>query len=260
MTEWAKERSDWTTMQSLGERFDAKFKRLMEAKAAAVVTSDLEDFEREISSWPNKCEVCGRPYKAAGCPWCADAAQAEARTQEEEIKRLGGLKAVQLYSLKGFDNKAAVDMCSGYPDINLYIWGAAGVGKTHLATAIIRTYQDGLVVKPAHIFRKCRGLKDGAAEQALINMYVSRRRLLIDDLGIEKQTQFSLSVLYEIIEARDMNYMTGLIVTSNLSLTALAERLGDDRISSRLAGMCRIVEITGKDRRIQARETVKEAC
>jgi DNA replication protein DnaC len=106
-----------------------------------------------------------------------------------------------------------------------------------------------MVIKPQRIYRDCRGIKDGEEEQAAIDSFVNIPFLVIDDLGVDKKTDFSFSTLYEVIDGRDMSEMKGLIVTSNLSLSALAERLGDDRISSRLAGMCKIVEITGKDRR-----------
>jgi DNA replication protein DnaC len=39
-------------------------------------------------------------------------------------------------------------------------------------------------------------------------------------------------------------------VTSNLTLDAIAEKVGD-RIASRIAGMCKVVEIRGKDRRLK---------
>lgn len=42
----------------------------------------------------------------------------------------------------------------------------------------------------------------------------------------------------------------GLIITSNLSLDNLRARFADDRLTSRIAGMCKILEITGADRRL----------
>jgi DNA replication protein DnaC len=51
-----------------------------------------------------------------------------------------------------------------------------------------------------------------------------------------------------------MNMKGGLLVSSNLSLGELAERVGDDRLSSRLAQMCRgnVFSLAGeKDWRVQ---------
>lgn len=201
------------------------------------------------------CPKCGFPVAIGEtCQQCVEDKALEEKkaiaAKAWDIKRLGGLKAYERFTFDNYDNKAAIDKCEGYPDINLYLWGLAGTGKTHLATALVRFWDDGRVVKPQAILRRLRGLKSGKDEQAVLDTLAGFPHLVIDDLGVEKSTAFSLSSLYEIIESRDMAYRTGLIVTSNLSLTALAEKLGDDRIASRLAGMCRVIQITGTDRRL----------
>lgn len=203
-----------------------------------------------------KCNVCGALLEQRPCPACSERVERERQEIERQraldIKRLGGIKAYEDFTLGSYDNLKVIKTCEGYPGINLYIWGTAGVGKTHLATAFVRQFPAGMVIKPVEIFRSCRGLKDGRDEQAAINKIIQLPYLVIDDLGVDKRTDFSLTVLYEIIDAWDMQSRKGLIVTSNLSLQALSERLGDDRIPSRLAGMCRVVEIGGPDRRILA--------
>mgnify|MGYP001619277497 FL=1 len=172
----------------------------------------------------------------------------ELKKRNRDINRLGGLKAYNQFTLAKYTNKPAIESCSVFPTVNLFLWGTAGTGKTHLATAIIREH-DGVVIKPQRIYRDCRGIKDGEEEQAAIDRFINIPFMVLDDLGVDRKTDFSFSTLYEVIDGRDMSEMKGLIVTSNLSLTALAERLGDDRISSRLAGMCKVIEITGKDMR-----------
>ena len=104
-------------------------------------------------------------------------------------------------------------------------------------------------MKPQHIYRACRGLKDGQEEQAAINKFRDIPYLVVDDLGSDKKTDWSFSTLYEIIDGRDMYERTGMIITSNLSLGDLAARLDDDRIISRINGMCKIIQLTGKDGR-----------
>ena len=184
------------------------------------------------------------------CNDCVSAREKEKelKKRNRDIYRLGGLKAYNQFTLARFTNKVAMELSAVFPVVNLFLWGAAGTGKTHLATAIIREH-DGMVIKPQRIYRDCRGIKDGEEEQAVIDSYVNIPFMVLDDLGVDKKTDFSFSTLYEVIDGRDMAERKGLIVTSNLSLTALAERLGDDRISSRLAGMCKVIEMTGKDMR-----------
>ena len=200
------------------------------------------------------CPVCQNHIETQPCPICADnKAQADRLAKERldiEVGRLGGLKAVEQFTLERYTNKSAIDACKEYPKKSLFIWGAAGTGKTHLATALVRKH-NGSVVKPQTIFRSCRGLKDGEEEQKAINKYVKMPFLVIDDLGIGRDTEFSFSVLYEIIEGRDMSCIAGLIITSNLSMADLSARLGDDRITSRIIGMSKVIELTGKDWRVK---------
>lgn len=74
---------------------------------------------------------------------------------------------------------------------------------------------------------------------------------VVDDLGVQKDTEHALTVLYEILDRRDMNLRHGLIVTSNLPLDMLAKKMGDDRITSRIAGMCRVVKVGWDDHRMK---------
>jgi DNA replication protein DnaC len=201
------------------------------------------------------CGICGYPIAGEICQYCAEAGRnkeaEEARQRERDIRRLGGLKAYEDFTLERFDNRTAIELCAEYPAVNLYIWGPAGSGKTHLATAIARGYREAVIAKPTHIYRKCRGLKDGEDEQTTIDRIANMPYLVIDDLGADKSTEYSIATLYEIIDARDMNRKTGLIITSNLSLNMLADKLGDDRITSRIRGMSKVIKLSGADRRIK---------
>lgn len=101
------------------------------------------------------------------------------------------------------------------------------------------------------IFREMRSCKSAPEESELINDYADILVLMIDDLGVSKETEFSSQVLYEIIDRRYMAMRGGLIITSNLSLDEFCEKTGDDRIASRLAQMCNIITLTGKDHRLK---------
>ena len=57
-------------------------------------------------------------------------------------------------------------------------------------------------------------------------------------------------MLYEILDLRASNYKNGLILTSNLSLEEFAAKVGDDRLPSRIAGLCKVIKIESKDYRI----------
>lgn len=71
--------------------------------------------------------------------------------------------------------------------------------------------------------------------------------LIIDDLGAEKPTEFVRQATYFLINEREMNMKTTFI-TTNFPLSFLDENI-DPRIASRIAGMCEVIEMKGKDRR-----------
>ncbi|MBA7590393.1 hypothetical protein ES708_32511 [subsurface metagenome] len=73
--------------------------------------------------------------------------------------------------------------------------------------------------------------------------------LCIDDIGAEKITAFVQQITYYIINYREQE-MLHTLVTSNFSLQQIDEQI-DTRISSRIGGMCKIVKLTGKDRRLE---------
>ena len=75
--------------------------------------------------------------------------------------------------------------------------------------------------------------------------------LVLDDLGTEKITEWAREKLLQLINYR-MNYQLATIITSNLSMSDISERLGE-RIHSRLKAMCEEIKIVGKDRRGQER-------
>jgi IstB-like ATP binding protein len=151
------------------------------------------------------------------------------------------------------------------PKVNLYLFSqprpetaerastsGAGTGKTMLATKIIRrAIAKGLscvFTIPEEFLRLLYGLK-GIEQQRAIDRLAQAKVLVLDDIGMEPVTEsgFSVRALYEVINSRWLGKRNGLVLTSNLSLDELAAHLRDDRIISRLAGMCRVIEMSGKD-------------
>lgn len=93
-------------------------------------------------------------------------------------------------------------------------------------------------------------MKTGFEELAEYNRLCDQDLLVIDDLGIAKGTEFMIEVLCEVLNKRFLRGLNGLVVTSNLSLDDLAHKIGDDRLSSRIAGMCKTYELKGPDWRL----------
>lgn len=74
------------------------------------------------------------------------------------------------------------------------------------------------------------------------------RRLLLDDFGVQADSEWEKRTLYDLIDARWENRLL-TIITSNKNPNEFKE-LFDGRIYSRLAGMTTVVVLTGKDYRL----------
>ena len=144
----------------------------------------------------------------------------------------------------------------------LYIWGkSTGSGKTSWACKVMSHYfrkiafDTGLENEGLYIFlptfledlRDNYDSKDPDFEQVL-SMVKSCKLLIIDDIGAERVTEWVRERVVSIINTRVSNNLA-TIYTSNLSPEELKDELGD-RISSRVLGSSKTVEITGGDRRV----------
>ena len=138
----------------------------------------------------------------------------------------------------------------------LFIHGAVGTGKTHIAYAI----KDWLEYK--QIWCRFENTTElifdikgdiGRDHLSRVNKAESLSEfkgiLILDDIGAERISDYVAEVFYFIMNKR-YNEMMPTIFTSNLSLGQLAEKIGD-RTASRIIEMCDVVEIKGDDRRIE---------
>lgn len=143
----------------------------------------------------------------------------------------------------------------------IYIHGAVGTGKTHIAYAIkhhIEAQPGGWLLfwNVTDLLHEVRAdfNRDGndkrQPDQALVDQSIGGTKYLaiLDDIGAEKPSEFVSETLYLIINGR-YNKMLPTIFTSNCDLGQLAERIGE-RNASRIAEMCEIVNLTGADRRL----------
>ena len=78
-------------------------------------------------------------------------------------------------------------------------------------------------------------------EFELVQYYSDIDFLVLDDFGVESTTDWSFQLLYVIINRRYENEKI-TIFTSNYELPELAEKLGDERITSRIKQMCKVVK------------------
>lgn len=142
-----------------------------------------------------------------------------------------------------------------YPDgrKGLLFHGPTGVGKSHLAYAIVNSMIDdhGIFTRflptvrmPKHDSEEIERLGDPDEYPVLV----------LDDVGAEKHTDRALECLYEVVDER-VRLGAPLIVTTNFRPEALRAKLnaaGDgygDRLVGRFREGCDFVAVGGKDHR-----------
>lgn len=140
---------------------------------------------------------------------------------------------------------------------SLLFQGAPGLGKTHLSLAIAREVIDkgfGVVYvsAPAILSRiENEHFDIKRAESPAEQIVTECDLLIIDDLGTEFTSKFTVSALYNIINTR-MITSKPTIISTNLTLSELQEKY-NTRIISRIIGMLDRVEFLGTDIRQQKR-------
>ena len=150
-------------------------------------------------------------------------------------------KRIQDYQFKNLiiteNNKKEVEIAKDFTEkcINknqkngLIITGKSGVGKTHLATAILNilTEKDMLVLM-GRLILLLDVIKDtfkdfSSKEKDIIELYSKVDMLIIDDLGTERISSWALEKLYTIIENRNENKLP-IIVTTRFNKASLLDR------------------------------------
>lgn len=254
----------------------------------STLTKTTTNPETQAESPSIICEGCGKDLgsaevwagvwlRATVCPECEEKERA---VQEEEAKAVCRAQVVErievLLERSGVPPVFLGAKLEDFPTHlrtlkgSLFLTGIPGTGKSHLAVGLMR--EAILAAEPVkdypyerwthaplpafvevpELLMEIRATYDkdnSVTEEEVIGRYSRCSFLVLDDLGVEKTTEWSLQTLYVLVNRR-WREQKRTIFTSNLSLADLGAKLSD-RISSRIGGMCRVIELTGKDRRLK---------
>lgn len=135
---------------------------------------------------------------------------------------------------------------------SLFMHGATGLGKTHLSLAIAnKAIERGFGV----IYGSAPNIFDTLEREHFGRQYNNERTymqelldtdlLIIDDLGVEFSTQFTVSCVYNIINSRILSRKP-TIISTNLTARELEDKY-TQRITSRIIGNFISLRFVGKD-------------
>lgn len=209
-------------------------------------------------------ETCGCPEaQEARAREKAEREAEEARKREEEAALKMRMRVQEIIGGSGINarflrrtferfqvteqNERALRICREYADTfrdklpehneepgrnGLFITGPMGTGKTHLVAAIANQLMRGgtpvlcmtMIDLLDQIKRTYAQYGDGISESALLGTYKTVPLLIIDDMGKEPATDWAVSKIYAIVNARYEAYMP-TIVTTNYTDGELVRRL-----------------------------------
>lgn len=216
-----------------------------------------------------ECSLCNDTgYKNGKMCICLKKAVAAISFKESGLGKALGTQTFDnfnlTYYLKGNDSEAFQYMSNLYNDAknyaesfdgkgNLLMLGSTGLGKTHLSSAIAQhVIEQGYNVvyeSAQNIFDIFENKKFGRDPDADTDKFTKCDLLIIDDLGTEHITQFTVSVLYNLLNER-INNCKAMIISSNLSPDEL-KTIYKPRIFSRLFGDFKLMGFKGMDIRLQ---------
>lgn len=136
----------------------------------------------------------------------------------------------------------------------IVFYGQTGRGKTHAMYAIrnglsaIKGGQSEIKTWQEFLFGMKLYYADSKNNKNELENLKDKAVIYLDDLGVEKDTEYTQEMLYMIINHCYVNEKA-LFISTNLSLEELTEKY-TERITSRLLEMCDHYQMTGNNKRI----------
>ena len=259
-----------------------EYVKVLEARANGSIKTEEGDYVQDgllycgKCNTPKQCKV--EVMEMVIYPKCLCKCEIERRDREAEAERKKEFaERIKRYRVMGFPqsqmqywtfdnddggNEKLTNMAKRYVNHfdamcrdgkGLLLYGGVGTGKTYIACMIANALIDKgypvLVTNFARILSTLQGTFDKQEYLDSLNQF---KLLIIDDLGIERDTGYAKEQVFNIIDSR---YRAGLpmIITTNLTIQKLAmeSELVDKRVYDRILERCYPVEVVGESRRMK---------
>ena len=225
-------------------------------------------YPKDFTEVKYECEKCADSgFIGIDMCLCMKAAIAEARLEDSELGRLAKTQNFESFDLSYYrpgtereDTRKNFDTLRDYAENfnsktenSFILVGDTGLGKTHLSTAVgvtvIRRGYNVIYKTVQSVIDDYQQVQFRGGDSDIISKYYDCDLLIVDDLGAEMATQFTVSCIYNLINTR-MNKRRPTIFSTNLTSAELRERYAD-RITSRLFGEYKPLMFRGTDIRRQ---------
>ena len=133
----------------------------------------------------------------------------------------------------------------------LLLWGKVGTGKSYFAGCIANELlKREVTVKMTNFNTIIDDIFPLADKTEYINALASYQLLIIDDLGVERNSEYALGIIFSVIDRR-IRSGRPLIITTNLPLKEIKSEtmLDKRRIYDRILEMCTPMYVGGTSKR-----------
>lgn len=233
----------------------------------------MDNIIHELKETGEKCPDCGKPLQIGiinlfgneqtwklTCPCIIAKREVEEQERKasqrrayiDRLRRDSGLPLKwQNVSLENFEPQKGTERaykgCCNYADnfpslqskgIGMYLFGTSGSGKSRLAASIAnKLIEKGVPVRWWNVTSLYLAIqntfKPNYTGPDILEGCTSAGLLILDDMGAEKPTEWTMATMYDIINSRIENVLP-TIITSNLTFDELSSH-ADSRVISRLS-------------------------
>lgn len=248
-------------------------KQSLELQASRAELLKKNGYPSDYSDLRYECEKCGDTgYVDTKMCDCMKKALIMASYESSGIAKLMQTQTFDSFSLDYYRRSAEIyenmkhvyevvktfaENFSDSDGTSLALFGGTGLGKTHLSTAAAKTIidkgYDVLYVSALGLIgdfeRERFGSGYSGTEGTDLERYYCCDLLIIDDIGTEVSNQFTVSVIYNVINTR-LCKRKSTVISTNLTPSELRTKYWD-RIASRIFGEYIPLIFEGTDIRMQ---------